>query len=184
VWSKAMNDDHMTAQAAIKSLYDQFSNDIYRYARLSLGNSSDAYDVVQEVFLRAIRSWDSYRQEASYKTWLMSITRNYMFDLFRKKRTERKFLSSYNPPQVDDYSIPIETIMEIEVALSQLKQNYRQVIILRHIENLSMQETGFILGWSEAKVRTTTHRAMLKLRKIMGFDYEEAFHNEITIRNT
>lgn len=62
----------------IRSLYEQYANDIYRYARLTLGDSSVAKDVVQEVFLRAFRSWEQFRSEANPRTWLMSITRNYL----------------------------------------------------------------------------------------------------------
>ncbi|CAM3814727.1 RNA polymerase sigma factor [Alicyclobacillus pomorum] len=176
--------EQLTAQEAIQSLYELYSNDIYRYAKLTLGNSSDAYDVVQEVFLRAFRSWNNYRQDANAKTWLMSIARNHIVDLFRKKRTERHFLSLYEPQEVSNESTSAEAILEVEEALSKLKETYRQVIVLRHIENLSMQETAHILGWSATKVRTTTHRAMTKLREILGSNSEEVkFHNDIGTRH-
>jgi RNA polymerase sigma-70 factor, ECF subfamily len=167
-------------QEAIRSLYELYADDIYRYARLTLGPSWDEYDVVQEVFLRAFRSWDEFRQDANGKTWLMRIARNYMFDLLRKKRTERNFLSTYEIPTARDDDALVETVVEVEHALSQLKDAYRQVIVLRHIENLSVQGTGDILGWSEAKVRTTTHRAMAKLRQLLDPHLEEVnTHHEI-----
>lgn len=160
--------EHSSAQQAIQELYELYSNDIYRYARLSLGHSSDAYDAVQEVFVRAFRTWSTYRRDANEKTWLMSIARNYIVDLYRKRRTEKKFLSTYDPPEEPVPSDSAEILVEVEEALSQLKQEYRQTIILRYIENLSMKDTAQCLGWSETKVTTTTHRAMTKLRKMLG----------------
>lgn len=164
-----------TVREVMQSLYELYSDDIYRYARLTLGSDYDAYDVVQEVYVRACRSWSSYRGDANAKTWLLRIARNYIFDLYRRKRTERNFLASYNPPPVYDEAASIQAILEIEETLALMKHEYRQVIVLRHIESLSLQETAETLGWTEAKVRTTTHRAMTKLRKILGGD----FHHEI-----
>jgi RNA polymerase sigma-70 factor, ECF subfamily len=151
----------------VRQLYEMYSHDIYRYARMTLGHSADAYDVVQEVFLRAFRSWNTYRQKSTAKTWLMSIARNYMIDLLRKRQRESTYMSSYILEETNVESTAMEVTMEIEVALSQLKSEYRQVIILRHVENLSMEETGQVLGWSVPKVRTTTHRAMVKLRSLL-----------------
>lgn len=165
--------EQLTPKQAIHSLYQLYSNDIYRYARMMLGSSSDAYDIVQEVFLRAFRSWNSYRQDASAKTWLMSIARNYISDVHRKKRSESKYVSRQEPPEVSDMATPIEVILEVEDALSQLKDTYRQVIILRHLENYSIEETANVLGWSATKVRTTSHRAMTKLREILGANPRE-----------
>ncbi|MCF8564573.1 hypothetical protein LLE49_07420 [Alicyclobacillus tolerans] len=63
--------------------------------------------------------------------------------------------------------------MEVEEALGQLKDTYRQVVILRHVENFSSAETAEILCWSETKVRTTAHRAITKLREILDSNSEE-----------
>ncbi|MFD1675309.1 RNA polymerase sigma factor [Alicyclobacillus fodiniaquatilis] len=165
-------DNQLAAQESIRSLYELYSDDIYRYARLTLRDSNDACDVVQEVFLRAFRSWDSYRQTSNSKTWLMSIARNYMFDVFRKKRTEKShiFLSEIIEVAIPESS---EMSLEIEIALSRLKDTYRQVVILRHIENYSTQETAQILNWTEAKVRTTARRAIAKLREFLSPNSEE-----------
>jgi len=163
-------------QEAIRSLYDLYANDIYRYALITLGDSFEAYDVVQEVFLRAYRSWGSYRKAATPKTWLMSITRNYIFDIYRKKGTERKYMSQSNPHSLElqhDEALAMDDLLDVQEALRQLPEHHRQVIILRYIENLSMQETAEILGWSITKVRNTSHRSLLKLRATLVDSHEE-----------
>jgi RNA polymerase sigma-70 factor, ECF subfamily len=85
---------------------------------------------VQEVYIRAFRAWTNYRKDANAKTWLMSIAQNYIFDLVRKKRTERIFLTSNGSPEENTESC--------------------------HIGNFTMKETEQCLGWSENKARTTT----------------------------
>src|SRR5690349_16975295 len=91
-----------SAKEGIHSLFDLYANDIYRYARFTLQDHAEAKDVVQEVFLRAFRQWDRFRHDSSYKTWLLSITRNYMYDVLRKRKTQSKFLDTYTPPYSSD----------------------------------------------------------------------------------
>lgn len=164
---------------AIAQLFRIYSNDVFRYARLTLGNHTEAKDVVQEVFFRAFRSWSTFRQDANPKTWLLSITRNYIFDLLRKKRREQKFMAEYDPPSIKDETVSTETMMILEQSLHGLKATYREVFVLRHIEGLSIQETAKLLGCSEGKIRTTDYRAIHKLRELMGSDAMEVnFNNE------
>lgn len=157
----------------IKSLYDSYSQDIYRYAYATLGDPSVAYDVVQEVFIRAYKSLDAYRGEASHRTWLMTIARNYMFDHFRKKHTERQHVYSGELPELADGTPSMDIVMEVRDALSQLNPDYRNVIVLRHMENLSVSDTASVLGWSERKVRNATHRALERLRQLLDDNSRE-----------
>lgn len=160
--------DQLSTREAIRSLYELYSNDIYRYARITLDDSSEAYDVVQEVFLRAYRSWNSYRQQAYAKTWLMSIARYYMIDLHRKHQAQAKNLSASElTDDVADRSPSMYLIPIVQDGLQQLKVEYREAIILRFMENLSVAETAAVLGWSEKKVRNATHRGLQKLREVL-----------------
>ncbi len=152
----------------IRSVYELYRNDIYRFARYTLGDESSAYDVVQEVFMRAIRSWESFRHDAGAKTWLLRIARNYIYDSFRKQKRWEKFLADYTPLNETNDMQSVETAMMLEESLSNLKDSYRQVFVLRHIDNLSIQETASVLGWSEGKVRTTDYRAIARLRELLG----------------
>lgn len=163
-----------SAREAIKTLYDLYAQDIYRYAWFNLGqDSAMAEEVVQEVYLRALRSWSNYRRESGAKTWLTSIARNYISDSFRKRKTERNFAQRYEGPSIhDEYELATD-LLELKDALARMKASYRQVIVLRYIQTCSVKETGRILGWSEAKVRSTTHRAMEQLRVLFESNGEE-----------
>ncbi len=105
----------------------------------------------------------------------MSIARNYMYSEFRKKRTERKWLAQNRVTEsVDDSSDKVESMMMWQDALSKVPESYRQVFVLRHLQNYSVQEMVEILGWSESKVKKTDQRAMTKLREIFNSNYREA----------
>jgi RNA polymerase sigma-70 factor (ECF subfamily) len=153
---------------AIQSLFEQYSNDIFSYAKFSLGDHSEARDVVQEVFLRAFRSWDRFRGNSSAKTWLYSITRHYILDLMRKRRTEREFANRFKPREQMSEIGHAETNIVLQESLQMLKASYRDVFILRHIEEISVRDTARILGWSEGKVRTTDYRAIETIRKLLN----------------
>lgn len=152
----------------IRGWYDLYRQDIYRFARYTLGNAAEAYDVVQETFLRVIRFWDYYQHNASPKTWLITIARNYMRDVMKRKSRERRAMQSFGHAQLFADEGCQEEQLYLEESLLTLKETYRQVFVLRHVEELSIQDTAQILGWSESKVTTTDHRAITKLRQAFG----------------
>lgn len=159
--------DSLSANGAIEKLFELYADDLYRYARYTLPDIDDPMDVVQEVFMRAFRSWDSFRQDSNPKTWLFHIAKNYMFDLLRKKRTERKHQSPYDP-DLSEIGVPLETLIDLEEAVEALKPDHRQVILLRSVQGMTVDETAEILDWSQAKVKTTLHRAVKELRGLLS----------------
>lgn len=157
-----------------QEVYDAYVDEVYRFVRFMMGNSEDVYDIVQEVFLRAYRSWGQYRHDAGVKTWLFRIARNCASDFFRRKRTERNIMSTQELTDASASETPsFETLLVIDEALSKLKDTYRQVVVLRYIENFSVPDVAHILGCSETKVRTTAHRAIIKLRELLQDNFKE-----------
>lgn len=153
---------------SISELFDNYSNDVYRYAFAALGDAEEAYDVVQEVFLRAHRAFAGFRHDANPKTWVMSIARNYVVDLIRKRQRDRKHAMDRILLEVHDRTLSMDVVFEVKEALAQLKPTHREVLVLRYVDGLSARETASVLGWNEQKVRNTAKRAMMKLRKILG----------------
>jgi RNA polymerase sigma-70 factor, ECF subfamily len=155
----------------ISDWFHQYSNDLYQFLIYYLG-SSDVEDLVQEVFIRAIKSMDSFEEKSSPKTWLFSIARHIAIDEMRRKqrlkiknsiflRNQESHVS--NTPE--SFLNLTETKKDLYKAIQQLKENYRDVIILRGIKDLSVEETAEILNWKEEKVRLTFHRAIKALQK-------------------
>lgn len=165
--------DRSSPKETLKMLYEMYSNDVFRYALATLGDSSEAHDVLQEVFIRVYRSINNFRYDATAKTWIMTITRNYIFDVLRKRRKDRQFLSRSEIPDVGVETTDVTVVTEIEEALQKLKDDYRHVVVLRYIDNLSIKETASVLGWSEKKVQNAVHRAITQLREALGSNSEE-----------
>ncbi|KPV43012.1 RNA polymerase sigma factor [Alicyclobacillus ferrooxydans] len=151
----------------IETWFELYADEIYRFARYSAPKSVDPKDVVQEVFLRAYRSWNSFRDDSSPRTWLFTIARNYIYDLLRKKRVEMNYLERHKP-DLSDVSVPLDTLIELEEVLTELTPDKRQVFVLRGIQDLSIEETAQILDWTPAKVKTTFYRAVHELRNLLG----------------
>ena len=156
----------MDAATATEYLFEHYKNEVYRYARYTLGSSNEAEDVVQEVFIKVLRHWDRFRGDASPKTWLWTIVRSCIADRGRKRRRQQIEVGINN--NLDGYgSYQDSGTLEIEDSLRHLPQAHREVIVLRILQDWSVADTARILGWSEAKVKTTLHRAVTTLRKQM-----------------
>jgi RNA polymerase sigma-70 factor, ECF subfamily len=177
-WRKNGVDQRMNSNIISEWFY-LYNKDIYHYLVYYIG-SGDVEDLVQEVFIRAIKGFDTYQQKASPKTWLFSIARHVGIDEMRKRnRLRMKQRNSFRDEQAD-METP-ENLLQLNEnnkllyqAIQSLKANYRDVVILRGIKELSVSETASILNWNENKVRTTYHRALKSLQKsIGGFSHEK-----------
>ncbi|WEG12415.1 RNA polymerase sigma factor [Pullulanibacillus sp. KACC 23026] len=156
----------------ISNLFYLYNKDIYHFLVYYTG-LSDVEDLVQEVFIRAIKGWDSYEKRSSPKTWLISIARHVGIDEIRKRK-RRQFLNqiylnkeaSLIEEQTPDHALDInESNKALYQAIQSLKSSYRDVVILRGIKELSVTETAEVLNWSESKVRITFHRALKALKE-------------------
>ncbi|MFA1819399.1 RNA polymerase sigma factor [Virgibacillus oceani] len=161
----------------ITDWFDAYADDIYRFLVYYM-STTDVEDIVQEVFIKAIDKYDSFNGESSPKTWLISIARNLAIDEARRKKRQdwRKLIKTYEyKTQIspEEKQITNETKQQLHQAIAKLKQNYRDVIILRGIEELSVAETAAILKCPDKKVSLTFHRALKALKKkVEEGDYE------------
>ncbi|WP_372869877.1 RNA polymerase sigma factor [Planomicrobium okeanokoites] len=155
----------------IENYYHEHSDRVYRYIFLLVRNKENAEDLTQETFYKAFKGLSSFNEEASPATWLLKIARNVTYDHFRRKRVVR-FFSWGDEYDQEAASIAPEAsaerkeqVMELHKAIKRLKKDYRDVIILRRIQELSIRDTAYILGWTEAKVKTKSGRAMDALKQ-------------------
>lgn len=170
----------MSSNRIITDWFEQYSDDIYHFL-LYRTHSLDVEDLVQEVFIKAIKGYESYQEKASPKTWLLSIARNVAIDEYRKKTRlkwrniipfEEKHEPKLNQTPENIFQAKKE-FKELYDAIQSLKPNYRDIIILRGMKELTVAETAQVLNWSENKVRSTYHRARKALlQKLGGISYE------------
>ncbi|HTA21977.1 MAG TPA: sigma-70 family RNA polymerase sigma factor [Terriglobales bacterium] len=148
-----------------------------------LRNESDAEDAAQEAVLKAFKHIRQFRAEARFSTWLIQIAVNEARMRRRKQQAvvmepmvdQRDEEGDYTPRDFADWrEIPSETLERAEVrqklaeALSSLGQKYREVFILRDMQQLSIEDTAKALGISVPSVKTRLLRARLMLRDLLA----------------
>lgn len=161
----------MSKKSTISQWFQEYGNDVYRFLVYYTG-SMDVEDLVQEVFIKALKYLHTYKHNSSPKTWLFTIARNLAIDEMKKrnKNRQRNTNTSYEN-RMDENEQPEmmvesrERAEEVRSAIQQLQENYRNVVILRGINQLSVAETASILDWSEEKVRTNYHRGLKAMKK-------------------
>jgi RNA polymerase sigma-70 factor (ECF subfamily) len=157
-----------------------YERQVYLTALSLVKNETEAEDVAQEAILRAYRKLASFRGDAKFSTWLIAITLNEARSKLRQDR--RASLDSldnhdaeegdYTPAVLTDWrEIPSEALEREEIralmreAVADLPVAFREVVILRDMEELSVNETAEALGISIALVKVRLHRARLLLQK-------------------
>ena len=173
---------------AFYELIRPYERMIYATAISVVKNPADAEEVAQEAVLKALSNLGSFRAESKFSTWLIQITYNEAKMKLRKARPhlyesideqQQTEEGDYWPKDFADWRpIPSELLEQAEIrqavrgAINSLSSHYREVLVLRDVEHLSIKETMIILAVSEATVKTRLHRARLLLRDSLapGFD--------------
>lgn len=162
------------------SLIQPYELRVYRMALSLIKNEAEAEDVAQEAFLKAFRDLRNFRGESKFSTWLISITLNEARRRLRRQNTVR-MESLDDPPEEggkvspallrDWREIPSEALERREVrallqrAIEELSPIYREVLVLRDIEELSIEETASALAISISSVKVRLHRARIMLQR-------------------
>jgi RNA polymerase sigma-70 factor (ECF subfamily) len=162
---------------AFHDLIRPYERSVYMMALSMLRNEAEAEDVAQETFIKAYRNLGRFRSESRFSTWLIAIALNEARARLRRKQpaltdsiddTEGPVV----PAQLTDWrEIPSETLERKEVrslirrALDTLPLAYREVFVLRELEERNVRETAETLGITTASVKMRLHRARMMLQK-------------------
>ncbi|WP_112181212.1 sigma-70 family RNA polymerase sigma factor [Paraliobacillus zengyii] len=166
-------------KTTFEDIYNKYHQDLFQYIFYMVKDKSLAEDLIQEVYIKVLKSYDSFRGESSEKTWLFSIARHTTMDSFRKQtRNKQRLIDFLNfNKQASDFKDTSRLPEEIVILDEELKDIYyqldkcsldqKQVLILRYLQSLTIQETADIMGCSTSKVKTTQHRALKKLQTLL-----------------
>lgn len=145
-----------------------------------LGNTGDAEDIAQQVFIRVWRSAARYTPQAKFTTWLLKITRNLVFNEMRRRKRHALLPLQVNPegderPLPDEHAAsPDASLLEEELndaiqnAISELPEAQRMAVILRRYEELSYEQIADVLDQSVPAVKSLLFRARTELRAKLG----------------
>jgi RNA polymerase sigma-70 factor (ECF subfamily) len=162
------------------SLIQPYELSVYRMAMSFVKDETEAEDVAQEAFLKAFRNLANFRGQSKFSTWLISITLNEARRRLRRQSTVRiesldeapEEGGKVSPALLRDWrEIPSEALERREVrallqrAIEELSPIYREVVVLRDIEEFSVEETAGALAISISSVKVRLHRARIMLQK-------------------
>jgi len=178
------------SEQAYEELLARFQQPVYTLAVRLLGNQAEAYDVVQEVFLKVFRNIENFRGQSSLKTWIYRITVN-------EAHNARRWFSRHRRQEVELDTEPeqsrnwIETIPDtgrspfeltldhervgmIETALERINPVFRAAVVLRDITDLSYEEIADVLCVSLGTVKSRILRGREALREQLTGDLKSA----------
>ena len=172
--------------AAVEIVMERFAPKVFRLAQGITKNAADAEEVVQDVFASIVRKIETFAGRAALWTWLYRVTTNAALNKRRGKRREvevplegdlpafvadghragdRTFLLADWSEQPDAVLLSKEARTIVDEALARLPADYRAVVLLRDVEELSNEEAAEVLGDSVASVKSRLHRARMALRE-------------------
>jgi len=164
-------------EGSFEELVRRYQRPISAYVYRMVGNYESALDLTQEIFIKVYSSLRRYRAEFKFSTWIYKIAHNSAVDHLRRNATREQSLVV--GPEGDQYDLPIESgrltpeqeserkerRVEIESVVRALPANYRELIILRHSQDLSYEEIVEVTGLPLGTVKNRLFRAREMMRQ-------------------
>lgn len=156
---------------AFGKLYDIFLQPIYRYVYYRAGKE-EAEDLTELIFLKTWEHIRKYKRgKYSFSSWIFRIAHNVVVDYYRGNKKEEELPEELEDNrkdnQADTHTRRLLTNEILTFALKELKDQYRQIIILKYINELSNEEIADILGKSQTALRILQFRALRQLKNIL-----------------
>jgi RNA polymerase sigma-70 factor (ECF subfamily) len=178
-------------RAAFPALIQANNQRLFRIARGILRDEGEAEEAVQETYVRAFASLDSFRGESSLGTWLSRILIN---EALKRQHRMKNAPAIDGPgaeaaadtsadlpstPQANPENVAARNEIRrlVELAIDTLPPNFRVVFVMRIIEQMSIQETAEALGIPAETVKTRLHRATRRLRDELGAEFSSIFED-------
>jgi RNA polymerase sigma factor, sigma-70 family len=166
-------------QRAFAELVGLYQDKLFHMAYRMLYNRQEAEDVVQETFLRVYKNLERYDESLKFSTWIYRIATNLCIDRLRKRKpsysldaesTDHEGLDGYSMIPSDDRTPESELLLSetqriIHDSIDSLPPKYKTIMMLRYIQEMSLQEIGDVLDMPVTTIKTRVHRGREFLRK-------------------
>ena len=160
---QARNGDRRAYEELVRRHQDR----VFRFALYMLPSWQDAEDVSQDTFVEAYKGLKRFRGDASFGTWILAIARTRIAYWYRSRRPEDPVDEVPEIP-VGGSGSSLITQMEIRSAVARLPETYREIIVLKYVNELDMQEIAAATGLSLTAVGVRLHRARNMLRTALS----------------
>lgn len=167
-------------EKAFEFLAQRYLRPIYSFIRRYTGESQNAENITQEVFVKAWRHIKRFNRNKSFKTWIFSIAKNTAIDFLKKKKTipfskfeneegENLFAETLaDPAPLPQEFLEKSAIAEkLASAMEKLSSKYRMVLFLRYNDHFNFREIAESLGESLNTVKSRHRRALIQLKKLL-----------------
>ncbi len=155
-------------ERAFEALYKRLSGGLFNYCVRLLGDWHSAEDVLVETFVKLAKS--NLNDQGNLKAWMYRVATNACYSLFRKRKTELKYLESAYRAYADDRTPGFVREMAVQKLLSALPEHQRMVVILRFYEKMTLKEIAEVLCCPLGTVKSRMHQALRKLRSLVSKD--------------
>jgi len=172
------------ADTAIPQLMDAYADHIYGLGLRLCGDPDKAQDLVQETFLRALKSWSGFDGRSKPSTWLYTIASRACQRMERRRAGEPRRIGSLDQllPTGDTVVVDVpaddetpaewlereDVVRAVRAAIESLPIHFRLPLLLKEIEDLSVEDVARVLGIKPATVKTRLHRARLLVREALS----------------
>jgi RNA polymerase sigma-70 factor (ECF subfamily) len=165
---------------AFEEIYYTYKDDVYTACMRMLGNAAEAEDAAQEVFVRLLRVLPRYDvARASFRTWLLTITTNYCYDMLRKRRGGELSMDDEDneavtvtlrssDPTPEQAALSNEFHARVQQMLDRLSPDDRQMIVLRYWFDHGYEEIAEATGQTVSAVKSRLFRARQRLADLLG----------------
>jgi RNA polymerase sigma-70 factor (ECF subfamily) len=164
-------------EGSFEELVRRYQRPISAYVYRMVGNYESALDLTQEIFIKVYGSLGRYRPEFKFSTWIYKIAHNSAVDHLRRNSTREQSL--IHGTESDNFELPVESgrltpeqeserkerRVEIEAVVRTLPSNYRELIILRHSQDLTYEEIVDVTGLPLGTVKNRLFRAREMMRQ-------------------
>jgi RNA polymerase sigma-70 factor (ECF subfamily) len=166
-------------ELAFRQLYRRHSPYLYQFViRVLGGNETDAEDVIQETWIRAVDGLSGFRWDSELRTWLGGIALNLCRGIFRRRDRDWLRLEPCTESGAATTQPPADVRIDMERALARLPDGYRTVLVLHDVEGFRHDEIASALGTTTGTSKSQLHRARRAVRRMLnaGQPAEEEGH--------
>ncbi len=172
-------------QKAFAEIVLHYQKKVFNLAYRMLGNLEEAKDLAQEVFISVFESIKDLKEEIKFDAWLTQITLNHCRNRWKYLKRRQYFNSDSldDPIETEDGNMPKaiadpsenpEALYEkkmvqqfIQNGLLKLKEDQRELVVLRDLQGFSYEEMGELLGLPEGTIKSKLHRARMDLKEVL-----------------
>lgn len=157
---------------AFAFFYDQYITRIYRFVYMRVSDKNVAQDLTQDIFLKLWQHLVNQKDIKSFPAFIFKIARNTIIDHYRQSQRQElplEFADESEEPYSDDKTDSIDKDIDMQVlldTLKKLKPEYQEVLILRYVEDLSIEDIAQIMQKDKNNIRVLIHRSLAKLKSL------------------